>query len=356
MATKKKLARKKINYIAVALDVSGSMSHLLGKATQVCNEIFATAKVKSEEEGQETYVALVTFGSLVRVIFQPVNVKYWKPIEQPALCGMTAMFDGVGKAAEILKAAPASASDDVSYLVVTIGDGLENQSQTWSAHKIKQLMLEDQDRWTYAFNLPIGSGQTFARQFGIPEENIREWEANATGIQQTSVATQSAMGNYFTARSAGATNVRNFYEVTANLDSLKTNVVKAKLDDISNKFKPLEVPKEMAIKDFVESKGYAYVTGAAFYELSKPEKVQPNKDVLIMERGKKAIWGGDEARKLIGLPTDGVSHAKLTPGNLSQYRILVKSTSHNRILVRGTLVLLDITKTVPDKPTWEEVK
>ncbi len=70
-----------------------------------------------------------------------------------------------------------------------------------------------------------------------------------------------------------------------------------------------------------------------------------------MEKGKKAIWGGKEARHLIGLPDD--KDAKVTAGNMSNYDIFIQSTSVNRILVRGTKLIWDKNHTKNSKPTWD---
>jgi hypothetical protein len=57
-----------------------------------------------------------------------------------------------------------------------------------------------------------------------------------------------------------------------------------------------------------------------------------------MEKGSKAIYGGNAARSLIGLPYG--AEAKVEPGNHANYDIFVQSTSTNRKLVRGTKLLV----------------
>ena len=98
------------------------------------------------------------------------------------------------------------------------------------------------------------------------------------------------------------------------------------------------MPYEFEIRPFVERSGYTYVKGNAFYQLTKDENaVQPYKEILLREKNKQIIYGGDGARKLIGL------QEKLTvavqPGNHANWDIFVQSTSVNRKLVRGTTLL-----------------
>ncbi len=84
-----------------------------------------------------------------------------------------------------------------------------------------------------------------------------------------------------------------------------------------------------------------YIPGSVFYQLTKTEKIQPQKMVLIMKKGGKGIYGGDEARGLIGLPaSEDWIEAKVKPGNHANFEIFVQSSSINRKLVRGTKVLV----------------
>jgi hypothetical protein len=115
--------------------------------------------------------------------------------------------------------------------------------------------------------------------------------------------------------------------------------LKRELEDVASECSVYTVTAEEEISDFVERKTRKlYVRGSAYYQLTKNEIVQPNKKVLIMEKGKRAIYGGVEAREMIGLP-DGAK-AKVTPGNHANYDIFVQSTSSNRKLVRGTKLIV----------------
>jgi hypothetical protein len=57
-----------------------------------------------------------------------------------------------------------------------------------------------------------------------------------------------------------------------------------------------------------------------------------------MVKGQKAVYMGEDARRMLGLPTSGV--AKVRPGNHSSFDVFVQSTSLNRKLVRGTKLLV----------------
>jgi len=102
------------------------------------------------------------------------------------------------------------------------------------------------------------------------------------------------------------------------------------------------------IRDFVEDKlrniklnktlGRQYQIGRAYYQLTKTEEVQASKDMVILDKSTNALYGGQEARSLLGCPT-GISF-KIKPAiHGHQYDIFIKSTSVNRKLINGTKLL-----------------
>jgi hypothetical protein len=344
------------NHIAIVLDRSGSMHSIRAETIKSFNDTVETIREQSQESGQETTVSLIVFSNHAKIVFFNADVRTLKPLTPRDYVpdGLTALFDGVGLCIDSFRNLPDAKDKDVSFLVITITDGDENNSTQYSASKVVQMLKETQstDRWSFAFQLPAGRRDHFSQKYGVPSDNIREWEATKVGTQTAAVATTQGLTNFYRARSLGKMSVRNFYEMTTDMSRVDVKTVRSKLDDISDRFTILEVPKEMAIKEFVEEKtGRVYVIGSAYYQLMKTEQVQETKDVLIMEKGKKAVWGGREARDLIKLPHDGT--AKVYPGNHSNYDIFVQSTSVNRKLVRGTRVLIDNTIKRDLMPTWD---
>ena len=69
-------------------------------------------------------------------------------------------------------------------------------------------------------------------------------------------------------------------------------------------------------------------------------------------------WIGDargEFAQQVTLPTDG-SKAKLTPGQLGRWDVFIQSTSVNRKLVHGTIVLHDPYQAPGLPPTWDHTR
>lgn len=328
------------NKVAIILDASGSMSGLHRQTLQVVNSLIESIKKESGENNQRTELTFVQFDSIVRTIFSDMNINNVSSVTERdyRIGGMTALFDAVGQTIENFKKSADYSDPETSFLLMVVTDGQENMSNKYSAESLTKLLFEvhRKGNWTVTFQVPRGD-KGYLINFGIPTDNIREWDATVEGMKLVGQTTSEGLQNYYHARSAGVKSVQNFY-VTTDLSDVKAKDLKA-LEDKSNEFRMYEVPKESVIKEFVESKTKKeYQLGTTFYQLMKKEKVQSNKEVLIMDKSKKTIYGGSDARNLIGLPDGG--DAKVDPGNHSNYEIFVQSGSVNRKLPRGTKVLV----------------
>jgi hypothetical protein len=111
----------------------------------------------------------------------------------------------------------------------------------------------------------------------------------------------------------------------------------------AGKYVLIPVDQQTSIRDFVTRAGHQYRTGCAFYELSKREKIQANKQIAVAEkdpvtgRTTGKVFSGPAARQLLGLPQTEVT---VTPGSNAAYTVFVQSTSVNRKLVPGTKLLV----------------
>lgn len=341
-ATKTPSRRKKVtklrNKVAFVLDRSGSMRSLTSSVIQTYNSWLNKIRLEATTNNQETSITQIRFDDVAEVVEFNNDVENVKPMTSFGLGGMTALFDGVTLAID--KLSKFEKDKDTSMLVIVVTDGNENASQRANISNINKLMATKQakDTWTFVFMLPPGQKNSFCNTYGIPKDNVVEWEASERGLREVEVKTSGGLGNYFNARSRGLKSVDTFY-VNSDLSGVTSRQIKRELDDISAECRVLEVKQEEVIQDFVETKTRRpYVKGSAYYQLMKNEIVQPNKEVLIMEKGKRAIYAGPEARALIGLPTG--ANAKVVPGNHSNYDIFVQSTSTNRKLPRGTKLIV----------------
>ena len=266
------------------------------------------------------------------------NVQILQPIREYVADGSgTPLWDSVGELIEIMATVPDASDPEVSFLVMVITDGQENQSVKWTAQQLSNRIqaLQASDRWTFVFRVPRGYAHGLARM-GIPEGNILEWDQTTRGVEVASAATQTAMSSYFDNRSRGVTSTNKFY---ADLSTVSPKMVKQALRNISAEVARHFVAPErhgIAIKTFMDEHG-GFRIGTAFYQLSKTEKVQEHKTICICDRSTGAIYAGTAARDLLGLPHHGT--ISLTPHHLDNYDVFIQSTSVNRKLVGGTTVL-----------------
>jgi len=331
---KQSSSSKHKTHFALVLDRSSSMYAYWDSAVSAFNENIRTIQAASHGSTLTT----IAFASNVSVLQQPRYVEESPPLPKHTCPGgMTALYDAVAEAVRILDTL--EADEFTSYIIITITDGQENQSRL----KPRQLqkIIEDKqmtDLWTFAFSLPdnLRYKRYLMKALGLNEGNIQMWEASDRGAIEMGVQTCSGLDRYMTARSVGTTSVKDFY---VDLGDLDLKDVKRKLVNVRSKARVWNIEYEAPIKDIVESKGLKFTKGCAFYQLTKREKkVQPHKMIAIMSKTDRAVYVGDDARSLIGLPrmNDQYNDIKVTPGNLSNFDIFIQSTSVNRKIVRGT--------------------
>jgi len=341
-------AAELVNHIAFVVDRSGSMSRIKAQVVRVFNNQLDTVQRNARSAGQETFLSTFMFHSSVdkpRHLATPVERVPRLASKDFRLGGSTALLDAIGTAITRLQEAKGATDKNTSFLVIVITDGHENASRHYKK-SLKGLIAKVQKtgRWSLAFLVPPGSQNTLTR-FGIPKGNVTIWDATAKGTKVMDVKLAAGLSSFYAARASGQKSVTAFFTTDMSKVDVKSL---STLKDLSRGFARWTVDKERSIRDFVDAKlkaspalrkklGAAYETGRAFYELTKPETVQPKKTIAILKKNTKAIFGGDQARQVLGMPTGAT--VKVKPGNHLDYAIFVQSTSNNRKLVRGTTLL-----------------
>lgn len=321
----------------LVLDNSGSMVGIRHEAKKSFDQTLQDLKDNAQKYNEMSVTSTYLFGTEITRVQNQVNTALASPLGSyyPDEGG-TRLFDAVGRAINDHKFVIDPYSD-VSYLLIVITDGDENQSSNFNQNTLNDLMTQVQatDKWTITFQLPKGAKRNFCSRFNIPEGNVMEWEQNEDGVRQSTIARSAGVGSYYAARSQGASKVSNFYTVNAN--DIKARDLNRKLDNVAGQTKSWNVEREVEIKPFVESHLGYYTPGTAFYQLTKTEEVQSYKQILVQKKFTKEIYAGREARDLLGLPVGKTCKVKV--GNLGDYDVFIQSTSVNRKLVRGTRVI-----------------
>lgn len=106
------------------------------------------------------------------------------------------------------------------------------------------------------------------------------------------------------------------------------------------RFQVLEVDNDISIKAFVLENGLTFKTGRGFYEFTKTETIQGEKEIVLMDRSTGDLFEGEAAREMLGLPMGAT--VRLKPSNLEKYIVFVQSTSANRKLIGRTRFLYEV--------------
>ena len=343
----------KVNHIALLVDVSGSMSSHASNLIKQLNAKVKQHNEKALETGQTTHFSLYTFGPTVkRLVFEaPLRFVTVRDFTNNSfdIMGGTAMYDGLGKAIEDLAFLnrDVKITDDEAFLVEVLTDGDTNSDRLFSQAKVNSLIAEKlrSEMWTFAFMVPNNWKKVLLSKLTVYEGNVQEWDTtSARGFEQQSVASAAAVNTFYAARSAGAKSVKNYF--ATDLAATLSKTVRANLEECTQLFTQFEVKNtdvntqkgKIEIRPFVESKVKSYILGSAYYQLTKTEEVQPQKEIVVENIISYKLYGGPSARQLLNLPTAG-STIKVKPGDHGNYRIYIQSTSVNRHLVPGTKVL-----------------
>jgi hypothetical protein len=308
------------------------MSSLSKDVIAVFEAQVANLAVRSKETDQETRISAYTFANDVKPVIYDKDVLRLPSIKDDYhVGGMTALISATLKAIDDLEKT-ATLYGDHSFLVIVVTDGGNNMNNELSSTLEKKLKSLPEN-WTVAVLVPDAMCASEAKKFGFQSGNIQIWDTSSKGIAEAGKVLTKVTDNYMAARATGVRGTKTLFQLdTKNLNSQK---VLDNMDALDPKtFEVLIVRKDgIAIKDHVESWGHAYNPGSGYYELTKPEKVQANKQIIVQNKISGKYYSGLAGRKLLGLPDYEV---KVTPTDFKNYRVYVQSSSVNRKLVVGT--------------------
>lgn len=336
-----------INHIVLVLDASDSMTHLKNEVIKVADNQIEYLARRSKELDQETRVTVYSFNTNYKVVFgrydHAPNIQcliYDKDVLRvPSISevyktdGATPLIDATMLALDDLAMTPEKYGEH-SFLVYVLTDGEENQS-TNRPSVLSEKIANLPDNWTLATFVPNQNGVFEAKKFGFPKDNIAVWDATSTaGVQEMGKQIRETTERFMQARSTGTRGIRNLFSLE---NPTNQDIAKANLQALHyGQFRLYDVDRKVRIDKFIEEMtGRAYKLGEGYYELSKPEIIQPQKQVAILN--KQGLFVGDDARNLLGLPDE---HVRVKPNHNPDYTIFVQSTSNNRNLMPNTKLLI----------------
>jgi len=218
------MKKKPKNYITFILDRSGSMQCLKDEAVQAFNQQVET--IKKTSKGMTTRVSLVTFSTT------PDEPKYWneplKSLKKLTLNdykpeGMTAMLDAVAITVNKLLQLEDANNENVSFLVIVVSDGQENNSKEFGWNNVAKIIQEAKatNRWTFTY---LGANQDLGiiqQRLSIDKGNISLFAANKGGYVKGSQAMSAGILGFSQCRAAGGQSVNNFYSTTTTAKKKK---------------------------------------------------------------------------------------------------------------------------------------
>lgn len=324
------------NHITFCLDRSGSVSYLIKDIIGVYDNQIASLKQQAKATNQETRVSVYTFASQVECLAFDVDIKNAPTLNYSNYyaSGQTALIDATAKAITDLSDIPQKTGDH-SFLIYVLTDGQENNSSRYSSFDLNRMITSLKDNWTLGVLVPDFRGEADAKKYGFPAGNIKIWNVSKEGLQEVDREITASTQTYYAGRAKGIVGTRSLF--TANIKS-KPSEIKRKLDELSSsEYTILQTAKDEVIREFVERKIGEYVKGNSYYQLIKPETIQPYKEVIVQDRTSNKMYAGDNARKVLGLPD---YELKVKPGNFKNWDVFINSTSINRKLPAGSKLVV----------------
>lgn len=324
-----------INHVGLVLDASSSMKPHARELVKVVDGQIENLAQLSKSLDQETRVTVYTFSwsTDIRCLIYDKDVLRMPSIKglyDPA--GMTALIDATLLCIDDLSLTPEKYGEH-SYLIYDLTDGINNdsrQSPAAMASRIARLP----DNWTLGVFVPDQAGIFAAKKNGFPAGNISVWNPDsAQGIAEVGETIRRTSESFMQGRARGVRGSRTLFSLN---DVSARDVQRSLVSLTSGSYFFLNVTSTGRIDEFVEAATRKpYMTGRGYYQLSKPETIQAQKEIAIQAGDQ--VYAGPEARKLLGLPD---FHVRVNPADHTDYTIFVQSTSRNRKLIAGTRLLV----------------
>lgn len=328
-----------INHIVLVLDSSLSMTPVANELVKVADNQIKYLANRSKELDQETRITVYTFATTGYSTPKIECLVYDKDVLRvPSIAtvyqtdGMTPLIDATLLALDDLAMTPEKYGEH-SFLVYVLTDGEENASKA-NHMQLAQKIASLPDHWTIATFVPNAVSMHEAKRFGFPAQNIAVWDATtAAGVAEAGEKIRQTTENFMVSRAKGVRGSKDLF----NLATPSLNQIAQATSNLHfGQFRLLDISEVGRIDEFVEHKlNRPYKLGEAYYQLSKTETIQPQKQIAIVS--KQGAFIGPEARKLLGLPNE---HVKVAPNNFPDYEIFVQSTSTNRKLMPNTKLLI----------------
>lgn len=325
-----------INHVAFVLDASDSMKSISAELIKVADSLVADLAELSTQLKQETRVTIYVFSNDVECIVYDMDV-----LRLPSIADfyetihMTALIDAtIVSVQELMQTA--TLHGDHAFLVYVLTDGQENHSKR-NAHDLQHMLSTLPKEWTMACMVPNQQAKFTVVKYGFARDNVAVWDASSeAGVREAGRVMRDSTANYMNARASGLKSTTGLFTMDATAVNHKTV---SKLKELTG-FRVEPVKQPAVIKPFIEALNLPFITGHYYFPLIKRELVSEIKEILIRHKISGKIYGGPEARNVVGLPQTGA--VRISPQPNSEYDVFVQSNSNNRNLIPGHDLLIKV--------------
>lgn len=333
-------AQRLINHVALVLDASASMTYHGSNLVKVADEQIKYLAQRSEELSQETRVSVYHFGhTTIECLIFDMDVMRLPSVADlyKVLRENTALIDATMKSQQDLETT-SQLYGDHAFLTFVLTDGEENYSRKYTPQDLSNKIMAAPVNWSMGFLVPDRKGVSYLERLGVLRDSIAIWDTNsAQGIAQAGSAIRSATDSFMTNRASGVRGTRSVF--STGVDAVNKATVSKALTPLNvGSYHIYPVTATDRIDEFVRRQGRTYNKGKAYYQLTKTETIQSQKDLVVVDKRDNKVYVGSQARHIVGLP-DGRS-ARVRPDHNPYYDIYVQSTSINRKLLPGTKLLV----------------
>lgn len=202
--------KKDLSEIVCILDRSGSMSSIINDAIGGFNSLLESQK---KEKGEAT-MTVSLFDDVCDVIHDNVNIKDVNPLDNSTYVprGSTALYDAIGRTLVSVGQRLANTPEDQrpeNVVVAILTDGEENASKEYHAAKIKDMIKEQEDKYSWKFIYLAANQNAFdvGSKIGFGLGNSVTFAATSKGTRDA----YSTMNLYSSSVRSGR-NVSNFVQ------------------------------------------------------------------------------------------------------------------------------------------------
>lgn len=333
-----------VDHVGFFFDASSSMvtsRHVdaVIKAAEVQVEFLAQ---QSDMLGREIRVSVWSFADEVENLIWDMDVKHLPSIRDlydPN--GNTALIDacltGIQDLSEV-----STKYGNHAFLLWLLTDGMNNINGQ-KAPMLQERLKALPENWTFGALVPNQQAVFAMKNLGFAAGNIAVWDTTSrTGAEEAGNLMRQATQSFTTARASGVNSTTGLFDnTTVTAAAAKANLVA--LTGAQFHAHPVITTKHVNHKGAIEIKAYvelelgkAYTAGDWYYQLMKPEKIAPDKQVAVRERKTKKIFAGANGRAFLNLPDHEI---RVKPGFNPECDIFVQSKSTNRYLPVGTTLL-----------------